>query len=572
LSASELLLVVTDGTGTVQEASRGFVEAVGGNVTGKPLEKWLRSTTWSAEAKRVPCPCALVHTDETRQCQFSVSQMQDAGDGEELWLTCFHPSVSASVAAASVPVSAAPPSAIAPLQAALPGNHPVPKGRGGGARYNGAVLEVQIRQPATVLPAEEWGDLLGRVAEAVEGAVCDLGLRRAQTSDAAHLTLVVHELSSAGSYKESGGQALRRLREALQPLMDSSGASFVAAGGAGQVVATVVAQSQSSLACFAVSGETVTAIRALCAAANPGNLLLTDSLMKGSEIPDKTVEFGHLDGPEFGSNGGTAWLLLSAEEERPATAHRVLGGSNAAAAADSVPAVCSGEVDPLKAEAERDRQQAKAIADSVAASGTAESQPVAVEIDHAMVEALNSQVIRLQAQNAKLGAQLAARDSKETPSEALGLPSNVEDSELMDKYLAAMMDVRHLQLDLEFHQQKMEHYLQENVALADELERVSGQKVAMIQELGEMQQKLRHADIEMASSKARSAGFALSDLTYQDQYLPRPYLPGPELPSFGGSGLGPPGNSYQEPVGLGLGGAYPPPAGYSSLSDAAYRP
>jgi len=559
--------VVTDGTGTVQEASKGFIEAVGGNVVGKPLEKWLRSTTWSAEAKASPCPCALVHTDQTRQCQFSVSAMQDAGDGEELWLTSFHPASPAAMGPADVAASGA---SAALLQAVLPANHPIPQCRGGGAQYNGVVVEVQIRQPAAPLPANEWGDLLGRVAEAVEGAVGSLGLRRAQTSDAAHLTLVVHELTGAGSYKESGGQALCQLREALQPLMASSGASFVAAGGAGEVSATVLAQSQSSLACFAVSGETVAAVRGLCAAASPGDVILTDSLMKGSGIPNKTVEFGKLDGPEYGSSGGMAWVLLWASEERPANFHRVLGGTGTAKAAVAPGPVGAGDVDSLKEEAERDRQQAKAIADSIAASAATETQPGAVEIDQEMVEALNAQVIRLQAQNAKLGAQLAARDSKDTHAEALGLPGNVEDTELMDKYLAAMMDVRHLQLDLEFHQQKMEHYLQENVALADELERVSGQKVAMIQELGEMQQKLRHADIEMASSKARSAGFALADMTYQDPYLPRPYMPGPELPTFGGSGFGPP--AYQDPVGLGLGGAYPPPAGFSSLSDAADRP
>merc|ERR1711904_767240 len=60
-----------------------------------------------------------------------------------------------------------------------------------------------------------------------------------------------------------------------------------------------------------------------------------------------------------------------------------------------------------------------------------------------------------------------------------------------------LQDMRHLQLDLEYHQQKLDQVLEENRQLQAENKQHKEQELIFVQQQDEQQQELRHLEIEL---------------------------------------------------------------------------
>merc|ERR1712224_97529 len=61
-----------------------------------------------------------------------------------------------------------------------------------------------------------------------------------------------------------------------------------------------------------------------------------------------------------------------------------------------------------------------------------------------------------------------------------------------------LQDMRHLQLDLEYHQQKLDQVLEENRQLQAENKQHKEQELLLVQQHDEQQQELRHLEIELS--------------------------------------------------------------------------
>merc|ERR1719326_1006039 len=61
-----------------------------------------------------------------------------------------------------------------------------------------------------------------------------------------------------------------------------------------------------------------------------------------------------------------------------------------------------------------------------------------------------------------------------------------------------LQDMRHLQLDLEYHQQKLDQVLEENRHLQAENKQHKEQELLLVQQQDEQQQELRHLEIELS--------------------------------------------------------------------------
>merc|ERR1719218_221861 len=61
-----------------------------------------------------------------------------------------------------------------------------------------------------------------------------------------------------------------------------------------------------------------------------------------------------------------------------------------------------------------------------------------------------------------------------------------------------LQDMRHLQLDLEYHQQKLDQVLEENRQLLAENKQHKEQELLLVQQQDEQQQELRHLEIELS--------------------------------------------------------------------------
>jgi len=113
--------------------------------------------------------------------------------------------------------------------------------------------------------------------------------------------------------------------------------------------------------------------------------------------------------------------------------------------------------------------------------------------DQAKIAALQQEIGTLNQQMAHLFTELTfARtelaqhaEKNETASELAQVPE-------------LLQDMRHLQLDLEYHQQKLDQVLEENRQLQAENKQHKEQELLLVQQQDEQQQELRHLEIELS--------------------------------------------------------------------------
>mmetsp|Transcript_44095 Transcript_44095/g.100737 ORF Transcript_44095/g.100737 Transcript_44095/m.100737 type:complete len:641 (-) Transcript_44095:137-2059(-) len=113
------------------------------------------------------------------------------------------------------------------------------------------------------------------------------------------------------------------------------------------------------------------------------------------------------------------------------------------------------------------------------------------------LRALEEQMAHLQQQNAELSALARRKGAGDTSAEC---------EELAEALVVSQSDVRHLQLDLEFHQAKLEEFLVENDALQEELHKARCDCITLRRALEAKDQQLRHCEIETQVASMHRTG------------------------------------------------------------------
>lgn len=110
------------------------------------------------------------------------------------------------------------------------------------------------------------------------------------------------------------------------------------------------------------------------------------------------------------------------------------------------------------------------------------------------IATLNQQMAHLFTELTFARTELAQRAEQQDPSQELAQVPEL------------LQDMRHLQLDLEYHQQKLDQVLEENTSLRDEVQKRKEEATTLAAKEEEAQQQVRHLEIELATRPRAGQG------------------------------------------------------------------
>jgi chromosome segregation ATPase len=148
----------------------------------------------------------------------------------------------------------------------------------------------------------------------------------------------------------------------------------------------------------------------------------------------------------------------------------------------------------------------KKLADAEAANSKLQSEVALTRVELASARAApkpseeQAKIVALQQEIATLNQQMAHLFTELTFART-ELAQHAEKNESASELAQVpelLQDMRHLQLDLEYHQQKLDQVLEENRQLQTENKQHKEQELLFVQQQDEQQQELRHMEIELS--------------------------------------------------------------------------
>merc|ERR1719386_308556 len=200
-----------------------------------------------------------------------------------------------------------------------------------------------------------------------------------------------------------------------------------------------------------------------------------------------------------------------AELQKLKTEMASAGGVDAALAAENKDITAQnsalhGELKATKEELFAARSQAEA-ARALQSQIPEGDQQAALHLANQQVAQFNTQMAHLYAQLTLARTELEQYKAGTTDGPSAG-QSQVDVDKQNSQIADLVSDIRHLQLDLEYHQQKLDQLIDEKQAMMQAMNAAKGELAGAKQQLEEKDQLLRHKDIDLArmSQEQSTAG------------------------------------------------------------------